>query len=144
MKYDIVTLWICHTVIICQCHFVTESHCYTYTIILLWWHLWAWDTGPKLHCHISKLCHWDTIPIPHNYIKVILHPYSIKPSSNETMHHSVRVSHSHKIILEHCCYVTISQLLKLSSVTLSNIHITILSQCASVAQLQSLSNSYIM
>jgi len=137
MKYDIVTLWFCHTVIFCHCHYVTESHCYTYTIILWWWHLWAYDTGPKLRFHISKICHWDTIPIPHNHSKIIQHPYSVIQSNNETMHYSVRVSHSHKIILTHFHWVTISQLLKLPSVTLSNIRITILSQCATVAQLHS-------
>jgi len=112
-------LWHCDCVTVSHFVIVTVWLNHTVTLIL------SYCDGDT--CEPETLGQTDSMWYYH-ITKIIQHPDSVILSNNQSMHHSVRVSHSQKIILEHCYRVTICQLLKLSCVIQSNIHIATVAQ----------------
>jgi len=114
-------MWYCDIVIVSHCHILSLSLCHWITLSHLDYQI--------VMVTLVSLRHFQTDSMWYYHItKIIQHPDSVIQSNNQSMHHSVRVSHSQKIILEHCYRVTICQLLKLSCVIQSNIHIATVAQ----------------
>jgi len=129
-------MWYCDIVIVSQCHILSLSLCHWVTLSHLYCHIVMMTLVSLGHWAKVKLWHFQTVPlstitISHNHTKIVQQPYCVIQSNNETMHHSVWVSISHKIILEHWYCRAICKLLKLSHCQ------TFTYQCATVAQLYS-------